>query len=80
VFLNDPDGTDGGMPFTSYDFRLGNEIFSDSAYDSGMWTQKVASSPFNRLRFSGAQDSDLTMTYLRVVEADRLLEAGQKET
>lgn len=70
VFLNDPDGIDGGMPFTIYDFRTGNKIFRDSAYDSSMWTQKVASSPFNHLRFSGAQDSDLTMTYLRVVEAD----------
>jgi hypothetical protein len=70
VFLNDPDGADGGMPFTIYDFRTGNKIFRDSAYDSGMWTQKPASSPFNHLRFRGAQDSDLTVTYLRVVEAD----------
>jgi hypothetical protein len=70
VFLNDADGTDGGMPFTIYDFRSGNKIFRDSAYDSGMWTQKPASSPFNQLRFRGAEDSDLTMTYLRVVEAD----------
>jgi hypothetical protein len=70
VFLNDPDGTDGGMPFTIYDFRTGNKIFRDSAYDSGMWTKKPASSPFNHLKFRGAQDSDLTMTYLRVVEAD----------
>jgi hypothetical protein len=70
VFLDDPDGTDGGMPFTIYDFRTGNKIFRDSAYDSRMWTQKVPRSPFNNLRFSGAQTSDLTMTYLRVVEAD----------
>jgi hypothetical protein len=77
VFLNDPDGTDGGMPFTIYDFRTGNKIFSDSVYDSGRGTQKAASSPFNRLRFSGAQDSDLTMTYLRVVEADCDLHSEQ---
>jgi hypothetical protein len=70
VFLDDPDGTDGGMPFTIYDFRTGHKIFRDSAYDSRMWNQKVPSSPFNHLRFSSAQDSDLTMTYLRVVEAD----------
>jgi hypothetical protein len=70
VFLNDPDGTDGGMPFTIYDFRTGNKIFKDLAYDSAMWTQKVARSPFNRLTFRGAQDSALTMTYLRVIEAD----------
>src|SRR5258708_160714 len=70
VFLNDPDGTDGGMPFTIYDFRTGKKIFRDSAYDSGMRTKNLASSPFNHLRFRGAQDSDLTMTYLRVVEAD----------
>jgi hypothetical protein len=70
VFLNDPDGTDGAVPFTIYDFRTGKKIFRDSAYDSGMWTQKPANSPFNHLRFSGTQDSDLTMTYLRVVEAD----------
>lgn len=70
VFLNDPDGTDGGMPFTIYDFRTGNKIFRDSAYDSGMWTKKPASSPFNHLRFRGTQDGDFTMTYLRVVEAD----------
>jgi hypothetical protein len=69
VFFNDPDGTDGGMPFTIYDFRTGNKIFRDTAYDSGMWTQKPASSPFNHVRFSGTQDRDLTMTYLRVVEA-----------
>jgi hypothetical protein len=36
VFLNDADGTDGGMPFTIYDFRTGNKLFEDSAYDSGM--------------------------------------------
>lgn len=69
VFLNDPDGTDGGMGFTIFDFETGKMIFSDSAYDSSMWTRKVSISPFNHLRFSGVQDSDLTMTYLRVVEA-----------
>jgi hypothetical protein len=70
VFLNADDGNDGGMPFTIYDFRTCKMIFSDRAYDSGMWTRKVASSPFNHLRFSGAQDSDLNMTYLRVLGAD----------
>jgi hypothetical protein len=70
VFINADDGTDGGMPFTIYDFRTGEMIFSDTAYDSGIGTQKVASSPFNHMRFSGAQDSDLTIRYLRVVEAD----------
>lgn len=69
VFLNDPDGTDGGMPFTIYDFTTGKKVFRDSAYDSGMWTKKPASSPFNHLRFSSTQDSNFTMTYLRVVEA-----------
>lgn len=70
VFLNDADGTDGGMPFTIYDFTTGKKIFRDSAYDSGMWNQRVPSSPFNYLRFDGSQDSELSMTYLRVVETD----------
>jgi hypothetical protein len=70
VFLNDADGTDGGIPFTIYDFRTGKMIFRDSAYDSGIWTKKPASSPFNHLSFKGAQDSGLTLMYLRVVEAD----------
>ena len=70
VFLSDPDGTDGAIPFTIYDSRTGNKVFRDSAYDSAMRTKKPASSPFNHLRFSGTQDGDLTMTYLRVVEAD----------
>ncbi|HMI50533.1 MAG TPA: hypothetical protein VK525_03410 [Candidatus Saccharimonadales bacterium] len=69
VFLNDADGTDGGMPFTIFDFRTGNKIFRDSAYNAAMWNEKPASSPFNRLRFTGDHDSDLTMRYLRVVEA-----------
>lgn len=69
VFLNDDDGSNGGVPFTVYDFRTGKKIFRDSAYDSNMWTKTVASSPFNHLMFSGVHDSDLTMTYLRVVEA-----------
>ncbi len=69
VFLSADDGTNGGMPFIVYDFRTSKKIFTDSAYSSGMWTQKVPSSPFNHLRFTGDKESDLTMTYLRVVEA-----------
>ena len=70
VFLNNEDDIDGGMPFTVYDFRTGKRIFQDSAYDSSMGTQKPPRSPFNHLRFSGNQDSNLTITYLRVVEAE----------
>lgn len=70
VFLNDADGTDGGIPFTIYDFKTGSKIFRDSAYDSEMWTKKPPNSPFNHLRFSGAQAGGLTTTYLRVVETD----------
>jgi hypothetical protein len=70
VFLNADDGSNGGMPFIVYDFKSGKKIFEDSAYDSSMWTKKVTSSPFNHLIFSGDHDNNLTMTYLRVVEAD----------
>lgn len=70
VFLNDRDGTDGGMPFTIYDFRTGSKIFRDSAYDAGMRAKKPANSPFNNIRFRDPQGGDFTMTYLRVVEAD----------
>lgn len=67
VFLEAPDGTNGGMPFDIYDFRTGKKIFSDSAYESNLGNKEV---PFNEMRFSGTQDSDLTMTYMRVVETD----------
>jgi|ERR1700723_1320447 len=67
VFLDDPDGTDGGMPFTVYDVKIDKKIFRDSAY---IPPQQADSSPFNHLRFSGSEDRGLTLTYLRVVEAD----------
>jgi hypothetical protein len=67
VFLEAPDGTIGGMPFDVYDFRTGRKIFSDSAYESNLGNKEV---PFNQMRFSGTQDRDLTMTYMRVVKAD----------
>jgi hypothetical protein len=66
VFLNDADGLNGGMPFTVYDFRTGKKIFRDS---SGRWMQKSGISSFDRLNFSGGDDSDFTMTYMRVFEA-----------
>jgi hypothetical protein len=70
VFFNDADGTDGGMPFVVYDATTGKKIFEDSAYDSRMWTKKATDSPFNRLRASKAQDGQMSLRYLRVVQAD----------
>lgn len=70
VFFDDADGTNGGMPFVVYDSRTGTKIFEDSAYDSSMWTKKVEDSPFNRLRVSNAQMGQISLRYLRVVEAD----------
>jgi hypothetical protein len=70
VFFDASDDTDGGLPFVIYDSRTGNKIFEDSAYESTMWTHKVKDSPFDHLRVSGAVNGDLTLKYLRVVEAD----------
>lgn len=69
VFFNDADGANGGLPFVVYDSRTGRKIFEDSAYDSSMWKKKVEDSPFNRLRVSSALDGQLSLKYLRVVEA-----------
>jgi hypothetical protein len=70
VFFDAADGTNGGLPFAIYDSKTKTKIFNDSAYDSSMWNKKVADSPFNRLRFSRAPDGQVSLRYLRVVEAN----------
>ena len=70
VFFNDSDGINGGLPFVVYDARTGQKIFQDSAYDSSMWSRKVQDSPFNRLRVIRAQNGQMFLRYLRVVEAN----------
>ena len=69
VFFDADDGTNGGMPFAIYDATTGKKIFEDNAYYSGMWNQKVKDSPFNDLRVTNASDGQLSLVYLRVVEA-----------
>jgi len=70
VFFHAADGTNGGMPFVVYDARTGARVFQDSYYDASMWNRKVQRSPFNRLRVSHASHGPISLTYLRVVEAD----------
>ncbi|MGO9642539.1 MAG: hypothetical protein ACLP1Y_14685 [Candidatus Acidiferrales bacterium] len=69
VFFTAADGTDGGIPFVVYDSRTGKRIFEDSAYNSSDWNEKVEYSPFNHLQVSSAQDGQISLTYLRPVEA-----------
>jgi hypothetical protein len=70
VFFNADDGMNGGFPFIVYDAKIGQKIFEDSAYDSSMWSKKAQDSPFNRLRVTSAQDGQVSLRYLRVVEAN----------
>lgn len=70
VFFNAADGENGGLQFVVYDARKGKKVFEDSAYDSTMWSEKVEDSPFNRLRIEKSQDGQLSLKYLRVVEAE----------
>lgn len=69
VFFNAADGTDGGIPFLIYDSTTGKRIFEDLAYDSTLWSEKPADSPFNQLRVTSGQDGQISLTYLRVVDA-----------
>jgi hypothetical protein len=70
VFFNSDDGINGGLPFVIYDSRNGRKLFQDSAYDSSMWKKRANPSPFNRLQVWSANDQQITLRYLRVVEAD----------
>jgi hypothetical protein len=70
VFLYASDGTNGGMPFVVYDARTRTKIFQDSTFDSTWLHNKVAVPLFNRPRFSSAADGQVSLRYLRVVEAD----------
>lgn len=69
LFVDAPDGEDGGMPFFICDFRTGKRIFEDSSYDSRMWSRPVHLL-FDRMRVHAAPNNDVILTYLRVVEAD----------
>jgi hypothetical protein len=70
VFFYASDGTDGGMPFVVYDARTATKVFEDSTFDSTWLRNKVEVSLFNQPRFSSAPDGQVTLRYLRVVEAD----------
>jgi len=70
VFINAPDGTDGGLPFVVYDVTTGKKIFQDSAFQPKILGMKVEDSPFNELRISKAQDGRMYLRYLRVVATD----------
>jgi hypothetical protein len=70
VFFDADDGANGGLQFVVYDSRTGTKIFEDSAYDSRMGNRKVENLHFNRLRGSSTQGGQLSLRYLRVVEAD----------
>jgi len=70
VFFYASDGTNGGMPFVIYDARTGTKIFQDSAFDSTCLHNKVVVLLFNRPRVTSAPDGQVSLEYLRVVEAD----------
>lgn len=70
VFFYASDGTNGGMPFVVYDARTGTKIFQDSAFDSTWLHNKVEVSLFNRPRATSTPDGQISLRYLRVVEAD----------
>jgi hypothetical protein len=70
VFFYASDGTNGGMPFVVYDARTGTKIFQDSAFDATWLHNKVVASPFNRPRVASAPHDQVSLKYLRVVEAD----------
>jgi hypothetical protein len=70
VFFYASDGTNGGMSFVVYDSRTGTKIFQDSAFDSTWLHNKVEVSLFNRPRVSSTPDGQVSIRYLRVVEAD----------
>lgn len=70
VFFDAADGLNGGLPFAIFDASTGKKLFEDTAYDSSMYTRKLAPSPFNRLRVTSDAASGVTLRYLRVVAAD----------
>jgi hypothetical protein len=70
VFLDDPDGTDEGLQFFVFDSTSGKKIFEDSAHESRTFNDKDKTPPFDRMRFSRAQDGMLRLRYLRVVQLD----------
>lgn len=69
VFFYASDGADGGMPFVVYDARTGTKIFQDSAFDSTWLHNKVVVLHFNRPRVTSTPDGQVSLKYLRVVEA-----------
>jgi hypothetical protein len=70
VFIDDPDGVNGGLSFYVFDTSTRKKIFEDSARESRLWNKKVADAPFDRMRFSRAQDGGLYLRYLRVTALD----------
>ena len=70
VFFYAADGTDGGMPFVVYDSRSGTKIFEDSTFDAKWLHPDVEAAGFNEPQFFVSQQKQVSVRYLRVVEAD----------
>jgi hypothetical protein len=64
LFLDAADGTNEGMPFAIFDWKSGKKLFQDSVlfWNSGPVDPEV--------EFAYAPDGNMSMSYLRVVEAD----------
>lgn len=63
LFLDAEDGTNGGMPFGIFDWKTGKKLFEDSVL---FWN----SGPVDPdIEFSYTPDGNISMSYLRVVEA-----------
>ena len=69
VFINAYDGFDGGLGFSVHDSTTGKKIFEDSVHEPSTSNEEMEVSPFDRLRFSTAQDGRLHLRYLRVTWA-----------
>jgi hypothetical protein len=62
VFLYDADGTDGGLPFTTFDSKTQTKIFRDSVSLLDSHGERN-----DELNFVQASDKQITLRYLRVV-------------
>jgi len=75
VFLRAADGSDGGIQFAVYDSRTRKKVFEDA--DCLMCTnlkkiygKESPSAPFSRMRIYKVPGGSITLTYMRVEQAD----------
>jgi hypothetical protein len=70
AFFSAADETNEGMPFVVYDSQTVTKVFEDSYHDTTIFNRKVASSPFNHMRVFEGTNEQVSLKYLRVVEAN----------